>query len=109
MRQHPAQSRTILSQIAAFEDLARVAGDHHERLDGKGYPCGIAGDAICLETRIITAADIFDALTAERPYRGPLPVSKAFEIMRGDIGTAIDGKCFAALERAIARLEQVAA
>ena len=109
VRQHPAQSRTILSQIAAFEDLARVAGDHHERLDGKGYPCGIAGDAICLETRIITAADIFDALTAERPYRGPLPVSKAFEIMRGDIGTAIDGKCFAALERAMARLEQVAA
>lgn len=109
VRQHPAQSRTILSQIAAFEDLARVAGDHHERLDGKGYPRGIAGDAICPETRIITVADIFDALTATRPYRGPLPVSKAFEIMRGDVGSAIDENCFAALERAMARLEQVAA
>ena len=109
VRQHPAQSRMILGQIAAFAELARVAGDHHERLDGKGYPCGIAGEAINLETRIITVADIFDALTAERPYRGPLPVSKAFEIMRGDIGTAIDGNCFAALERAMARLEQAAA
>lgn len=109
VRQHPAQSRVILSQIAAFADLARVAGDHHERLDGKGYPRGIAGDAICPETRIITVADIFDALTAERPYRGPMPVSKAFEIMRGDVGSAIDANCFAALERAMARLEQVAA
>jgi HD-GYP domain-containing protein (c-di-GMP phosphodiesterase class II) len=109
VRQHPAQSRIILEQIAAFSDLARVAGDHHERLDGKGYPRGIAGDAISPETRIITVADIFDALTAERPYRGPMPVSKAFEIMRGDVGSAIDGNCFAALERAMARLEQVAA
>ncbi len=109
VRQHPAQSRVILSQIAAFADLARVAGDHHERLDGKGYPRGIAGDAICLETRIITVADIFDALTATRPYRGPMAVSKAFEIMRGDVGSAIDANCFAALERAMARLEQVAA
>ena len=58
-------------------DLAGVAGAHHERLDGKGYPHGLAGDQIVLETRIITTADIFDALTAERPYRAAMPVTKA--------------------------------
>jgi HD-GYP domain-containing protein (c-di-GMP phosphodiesterase class II) len=109
VRRHPAQSQMILSRISAFQELARIAGDHHERLDGKGYPRGIAGDEISLETRIITCADIFDALTAERPYRGPMNVAKALEIMRADVGTAIDGRCFAALEGALARLERAAA
>jgi HD-GYP domain-containing protein (c-di-GMP phosphodiesterase class II) len=109
VRQHPAKSEMILSRISAFQELARIAGSHHERLDGKGYPRGIAGDEISLETRIITCADIFDALTAERPYRGAMPVSKALEILRGDVGTAVDGGCFAALENALARLERAAA
>ena len=109
VRRHPGQSRMILSRISAFQDLARIAGDHHERLDGNGYPRGIAGDEISLETRIITCADIFDALTADRPYRGPMNVSQAMDIMRGDVGTAIDGKCFAALESGMARLEKAAA
>ena len=109
VRRHPAQSQMILSRISAFQELARIAGDHHERLDGKGYPRGIAGDEISLETRIITVADIFDALTAERPYRAAMPVTKALEILRGDVGTAVDGRCFAALEGALARLERAAA
>ena len=109
VRRHPAQSRMILSRIAAFQELARIAGDHHERLDGKGYPRGIAESEISLETRIITCADIFDALTADRPYRAAMPVSKALEILRADVGTAVDGACFAALEQALARLEQAAA
>jgi HD-GYP domain-containing protein (c-di-GMP phosphodiesterase class II) len=105
MRQHPAQSYLILSRIKAFKELAQIAGDHHERLDGKGYPRGVSGDQIALESRIITVADIFDALTADRPYRSAMPASKAFEIMRGDIGTAIDGDCFAALERALSKVD----
>jgi HD-GYP domain-containing protein (c-di-GMP phosphodiesterase class II) len=109
VRQHPAKSEMILSRISAFQELARIAGGHHERLDGKGYPRGITGDDIPLETRIITCADIFDALTAERPYRAAMPVSKALEILRGDVGTAVDGGCFAALEKALTRLERAAA
>ena len=105
MKLHSLYSEQILSRIAAFSDLATVAGAHHERLDGKGYPHGLAGDQIVLETRIITVADIFDALTAERPYRAAMPISKAFAIMAGDVGTAIDGDCLAALRRAMARLE----
>ena len=105
MKQHAAHSETILSRIAAFGDLAGIAGAHHERLDGKGYPRGLAGDAILLETRIITCADIFDALTAERPYRAAMPVSKALGIMSEMVGTQIDADCFAALRRAIGAVD----
>jgi len=101
---HAAYTETILGRIDAFAELARVSAAHHERLDGKGYPKGLSGDQICLETRIITTADIFDAITAERPYRGAVPVTKTLEIMAENVGTAIDPTCFAALKAAIERL-----
>jgi HD-GYP domain-containing protein (c-di-GMP phosphodiesterase class II) len=78
---------------------------HHERLDGNGYPHGRKGDEIVRETRIITTADIFDALTAERPYRAAMPVSKALAIKAESVGTAIDPDCFDALKRAMGSLD----
>jgi HD-GYP domain-containing protein (c-di-GMP phosphodiesterase class II) len=105
MQMHAAHTETILSRIAAFRELAGVAGAHHERLDGKGYPHALKGDEIVLETRIITTADIFDALTAERPYRAAMPVSKALAIMAESVGTAIDPDCFDALKRAMGSLD----
>ena len=102
-------SAAILSNIPAFADLAAVAGGHHERLDGKGYPNRLAGGAINLETRIVTTADIFDALTADRPYRPAMPVSQAYATMAKDLGSAIDPQCFAALQDALARAETAAA
>lgn len=107
IKRHPELGRVILSKIATFRDMARIAGDHHERLDGRGYPHGIAGEAIDLDTRIVTVADIFDALTADRPYRKAMPVSAAFAIMEKDLGTAIDPDVYAALRRGFARLEAV--
>jgi putative nucleotidyltransferase with HDIG domain len=109
IKRHPELGRTILFKISALQDLARVAGDHHERLDGKGYPHGIKATEIDLDTRIVTTADIFDALTADRPYRKAMPVSQAFDIMQRDLGSAIDPDCFVALQRGFARLENVAA
>ena len=53
-----------------------IAGAHHERLDGKGYPRGLKATRSALETRIITTADIFDAITADRPYRAAIPVPR---------------------------------
>jgi HD-GYP domain-containing protein (c-di-GMP phosphodiesterase class II) len=103
MKRHAAHSETILSRIAAFGDLAPIAGAHHERLDGKGYPRGLAGGQIARETRIITVADIFDALTADRPYRPAMPVSKALAVMDEMVGTAIDADCFAALREGLRR------
>nr|WP_269468021.1 HD-GYP domain-containing protein [Devosia ureilytica] len=108
IKRHPELGRVILSKIAAFRDTARIAGDHHERLDGRGYPHGIADAAIDRDTRIVTVADIFDALTADRPYRKAMPVSVAFGIMEKDCGSAIDPEIFAALQRGFARLEDVA-
>ena len=105
VREHARLTESILSKIQAFSELATVAGAHHERLDGKGYPRGLAGDAIALETRIITTADIFDAITAERPYRGAVPIPQTLEMMANTVGTALDPRCFDALKRAMARLE----
>lgn len=104
VRAHAALTESILSRIHAFRELARVAGAHHERLDGGGYPRGLKGDEITLETRIITTADIFDAITAERPYRGAVPIPQTLEMMARTVGTAIDADCFAALKKAMAQL-----
>lgn len=101
---HATYTETILSRIRAFSELARVSAAHHERLDGAGYPRGLKGSEISLETRIITTADIFDAITAERPYRGAIPVPRSLEIMAETVGTAIDADCFNALKSALARL-----
>lgn len=109
MRSHTVLGEQILSRVAAFADLSRVASAHHEKLDGTGYPYGRSGADLDLETRIVTTADIFDALTADRPYRAAMSVSEAFQIMRKMVGTAIDGECFAALQAAIARVDNAAA
>ena len=102
VRHHAAHTEAILSRIGAFGELARMAGAHHERLDGGGYPRGLSGDQISLETRIITTADIFDAISADRPYRGAIPVPKTLEIMAETVGTAIDPLCFEALKQLVA-------
>lgn len=101
---HAMYTETILARIDAFAELARVSAAHHERLDGKGYPRGLLADEISIETRIITTADIFDAITAERPYRGAIPIPKTLEMMAENVGTAIDARCFEALKQALDRL-----
>ncbi|MGH8226063.1 MAG: HD-GYP domain-containing protein, partial [Gammaproteobacteria bacterium] len=83
----------------------RVAGAHHERLDGNGYPRGLKGAEISLETRIITTADIFDALTADRPYRAAMSLAKTLEIMESERGTAVDSNCLDALIACIPHFE----
>ena len=106
MKKHALFSQTILARVPAFHDIAAIAGAHHERLDGKGYPHGLKGDEIAFETRIITTADIFDALTADRPYRASMPLEKALAIMEDMVGTALDPVCFDALRRAMPHLER---
>lgn len=105
VKAHARYTETILSRIEAFAELARVSAAHHERLDGKGYPRGVGADEICIETRIITTADIFDAITAERPYRGAIPIPRTLEMMAENVGSAIDPDCFAALKDALERLQ----
>nr|WP_235919080.1 HD-GYP domain-containing protein [Aureimonas psammosilenae] len=109
MRQHASESQSILSRVPAFAEMANVGGAHHERLDGKGYPLGLSAEKIDLDTRIVTVADVFDALTADRPYRAAMPTERALDIMRADVGTAFDPLCFDALLRAIGRAENALA
>lgn len=109
VQRHAAYTEEILGRMDAFGELARISGAHHERLDGTGYPNGISGDSICLETRIITTADIFDAISSERPYRGAIPVGRTLEMMREHVGTAIDPRCFEVLCSARDQLEDLAA
>lgn len=97
IRMHPVYTQQVLGRVAAFRELAPMAAAHHERLDGAGYPLGLTAPQISLDTRIITTADIFDALTADRPYRAAMPIEKALTIMTEMVGTAIDADCFAAL------------
>ncbi|MGC1777538.1 MAG: HD domain-containing phosphohydrolase [Xanthobacteraceae bacterium] len=105
MQQHAALGEKILSRIGAFADLALIAGAHHERLDGKGYPRGLKDEQISLDVRIVTTADIFDALTADRPYRAAMPVDKALAIMSDMVDTAIDRRCFEALKAALQQVD----
>jgi len=74
----------------SFDEIAQGVYAHHERYDGKGYPRGLAGDDIPLFGRIIAVADVFEAVTSERPYRHPMPVDEALELITTGSGTQFD-------------------
>lgn len=85
MENHVVLTEKILSKVRFNKDYAIVpkwAGSHHEYLDGSGYPNHLKAEDLDLETRILAVADIYDALTADRPYKGPLPRGKAIEILK---------------------------
>ena len=109
MKMHTLRGEEILSRISAFADISFIAAAHHERLDGKGYPRGLGANELALEVRIVTTADIFDALTADRPYRAAMPVSKALSIMSEMVGTQIDPICFDALRQALKQTDNAVA
>ncbi len=67
-----------------------IAATHHERWDGTGYPLGLKGTEIPLSGRIVAIADVFDVLTWERPYKQPLPLEKAFAVIREGRGSLFD-------------------
>ncbi len=106
VKKHSFHSQRILERISVFRDIAPIAGAHHERLDGAGYPYGLRGDEICLETRILTVADVFDALSADRPYRTAMPMAQVLGILEKDIGTAFDGDCVNAMRAALGRMPE---
>ncbi|MDQ2686790.1 MAG: HD domain-containing protein [Armatimonadota bacterium] len=99
IKQHPYYTQQILGQIQGFSRLSEIAAAHHERLDGSGYFRGLSANALDTEMRILAVADVFDALSAARPYRGALPLSEVFAIMDKDANTALDGDCLALLKQ----------
>ncbi|WP_337269619.1 HD-GYP domain-containing protein [Oryzifoliimicrobium ureilyticus] len=107
MKRHAEFSEQILSTIGAFADAALIGGAHHERLDGKGYPRGLTADDIPMEVRIVSTADVFDALTADRPYRPAMPLETAILILWEGAGLSHDPICIEALQRALAKTSLV--
>ena len=103
VRRHPRYTEEILSKVAAFAPIAFTAGAHHERLDGRGYHRGIGGDQLPLAARVLAVADVFEAMSADRPYRAGMPVDRILGIMRGDIGAAFCGICVEALQSCVDR------
>lgn len=94
---HPALSRCILERVSAFQRLSVVAADHHERLDGTGYPNKKMGHELSLESRILSVADVYGALAEERPYRESLDLDHIVSIMTRDVPGRLDPACFEAL------------
>ncbi len=90
MQQHARVGYELVSQIEFLQEAAEIVYSHQERFDGKGYPRGLAGEAIPLGARIFAVADTFDAMTSNRPYRKALPLSAAIEEIRGESGRQFD-------------------
>jgi HD-GYP domain-containing protein (c-di-GMP phosphodiesterase class II) len=97
VRDHPYYTFQILKRVPAFKSFSSDAAAHHERLDGSGYWRRLSGDNISLGARILSVADVFDALRAKRPYREALPLEQVFSIMQKDSPRALDLPCLRAL------------
>ncbi len=100
VKEHPARGYRLLGELGGFSDgVRRLVLDHHERLDGTGYPRGVAGDELDIDTRILTACDVYDALISKRVYRPAWTHEQAMELLAREAGTAFDPRVVAALAR----------
>ena len=90
VRNHPMWGAEVARQARLSDIVVNIILSHHERYDGKGYPSGLKEDAIPIEARIVAVADIYDALTTERPYRKAYTVDKAFEMLKSMKGNVLD-------------------
>jgi putative two-component system response regulator len=104
MKTHTTIGAAILaeSRSPVFELAREIALSHHERWDGSGYPAGRAGADIPLSGRIVCAADVFDALTNERPYKRAMPYDLALREITANAGRHFDPDVAAALPRVLA-------
>ncbi len=103
IRRHPVAGRDLLSELGGFSSLVlSLVESHHERLDGRGYPNRVPAGELDLEIRILTVADVFDALTADRVYRQAWPLTRALALLDEETGSAFDTDCVAALRTVIA-------
>jgi putative nucleotidyltransferase with HDIG domain len=97
LRRHPETGRNILSTVPILGAAIQVVYAHHEKYDGSGYPCALAGDEIPFEARIFSVADALDALVSDRPYRKGVDWSAAKEVVQKDSGSHFDPKVVAAM------------
>jgi len=102
VKRHPEWGHKLLAELGGFSPAVRnLVLNHHERLDGQGYPQGLSGEQLDLDTRILTVCDVYDALISKRVYRGAWSHDEAMALLRRETGTAFDGRCVDALERVV--------
>lgn len=99
MKRHVSHGVEIVGRSPWLKDALQVVEHHHEKVDGSGYPHGLAGDRCPAVARIFAVADVFDALTSRRPYKDPLSLEDAMEILRQGRGTHFDAEIFDVFER----------
>jgi putative nucleotidyltransferase with HDIG domain len=101
MRRHPQTGARVVRPLGLGDVVTDVVLHHHERWDGRGYPDGLAAEEIPLAARVFSVCDALEAMTAERPYRGPMPAKVAFERVRLEAGQQFDPEVIDALERGV--------
>jgi putative nucleotidyltransferase with HDIG domain len=102
VKTHPVHTLRILERAPCFAELADLAANHHEKLDGSGYPRSLDAGDLDLPMRVLAVADIYEALTADRPYRAPLPPEEALGIIGRDAPDKLDPDALRALETHLA-------
>ena len=101
IRKHPDAGVRLLRDLGGFApEVLRLVHDHHERLDGSGYPRGLAGEQLELEVRILAVCDVYDALVSDRVYRAAWSPDRALALLQDP--EQFDPACVAALERVLA-------
>lgn len=106
MKTHVAEGGEIIKNLEWLEDAKKVVLQHHERVDGKGYPNGLKGSEIAVEAKIFAIADVFDALTSKRPYKEPMSLETTLDIMKKESGTHFDSEIFKVFETIATELYQ---
>ena len=106
MQTHPEIGERILANVDDYGHIAEIVRHHHERIDGNGYPNGIAGDAIPLTSRIIAVADAYNAMTSDRPYREAMPSQVARMRLAQAVGSQFDTAVVAAFEAILATADE---
>ena len=102
---HPVHTWEILRRVTAFEEFAMQAATHHEKLDGSGYPWGRMADDLDVPARVLAVADVFEAATADRPYRSGVTVAEALQILNSQSGLWLDPDAIDALAACIEETE----
>jgi response regulator RpfG family c-di-GMP phosphodiesterase/DNA-binding SARP family transcriptional activator len=105
IKNHPAFARDLLQGIPSFQDVIDIILHHHEKYDGSGYPSGLSGEAIPLESRILALAEAYAAILEERPHREGTTPDQAIELLRKDAGTHYDPSLFEGLAKCLSREE----
>jgi putative nucleotidyltransferase with HDIG domain len=103
IKRHPQLGSELARELGFSARVAALVLDHHERLDGSGYPRGLGAPDLDVETRIMAVCDVFDALLSKRVYREAWTLEDALALLRKESGTGFDPACVAALERVVAR------